>query len=1104
MANNTPALLNPLVNLVFNCSDPFDSQYKRLFAKLTTERFILLVPPIEKLLYHVDAESGSLMSDLCQNHDFVASHILLLQHDTHDHNGSALSASQIEFKTLNDKRIVVRSSTGEILTTEGFPLRRRVCIQDVELITNFSDYLNGSEKFALVHIDHPLIGTIIRKIDIPRGITQKSSNGSDARGTLVRDLIQKSWSSFENILRLHPDWSSILNGYFNRYRSTPLTEGPYEEVFRMIVRKVHAKMVNDELFQKIPHLYDLIFDYVELNLFDDIWIRVVNLHRKDEIDTERLQYLSINELETELYQRKYEKFQLQNVTIMEKKINLAINSFVRLPLTHNHAEKADCLINTLQSLSNTREQDMDMKNIPITMDADTLMSFFVLVICRTKIKNIKSHLFYLKRFSKDENSIKFGILGYAISTLEAVVLYFDGLKGTEKLKKMQDNSYNARKLNILLSDKSTEQDTLDISQFRNYLELRTSQGESVLSQCIINDKNWLFCELLKNYEEKFPLEDLLDDEMLDGSTLLIQALKFDNSEAARIIVEILQHSCTEEELRSYVNRADKCGRTVAHYLTHEMDILESIGKYINWRFRDSNGHTPLFTIFRCYDQQNYESVVSAAFRSAVQWYQANGEEFQFSDHEDNKGNTLLHIIKNNVAILLNCDNIDVNCANRKGLTPLMIYARYNRLDNVKKIICDQRIILEKSQYPTFSNSFDYARNPLVLKELISQEIKNTAFGLAFVHHLKYEAPSWYFHVTVKIGTGADLKYKTVKLHIKTLQSLFQVLVKMRVASFLPLEKTLKDLSNIYKSRIPSVVKLEIFHFFHMLTDCFDVLLKQDHFKKLVLRESALVSWIRSQDKKCDGLRKVQKRRNSVKPEEIGIITSFLRFNLGELSAVKLRLMIMKKLLLFLNFKNTDLTHSCKLFSSFGTEYDLAQNRLLFKDLELGCWVFGRDAIVTFVREIVFLENCTKKLLDDVEQLLSVDIPEWWKCYGEFLELHKIYRQKFPNLTRNNVGTGIIASFFEGKREKMESRLSSDLVDCKKKLTKVGDRITFTHEVLAEELSKYMEFKSNFFINGILRRAVKENINILKGRLVEMHKRASYRRNNKDEDNSSDI
>lgn len=1093
MAYHLPVLLNPLVNLVFNCSNPSDSHHKKLFSRLKAETFILLVPPTEKLLYYVDADSGSPLNDLCQSYEFVASHVLLLKEESKNDGGFNQSANQAEYKTLNSKRIVVRSLNGEILTTDGFPLRRRARIQDVELVPNFNDYLNGSEKFALVHIDHPLVGTLVRQIDIPRGLAIDNFNGGDAKNRLVRDLTQKSWSSFENILRLHPDWSNILNDYFSRYRSTPVNEGPYEELFYMIVRQVYTKMVNDELFQKIPHLYDLVFDYVELNLFDDVWVRIVNTYRKDEIDTECLRFLSINELETELYQERYDNFRLQNVIAIERNVDLAMDSFVRLPLTHTHAEKANCLINTLQNLSNTEDKGLGMGKIPITMDADTLISLFVLVICRSQIRNLKSHLFYLKRFSKDENGIKFGILGYAISTLEAVVCYFDDLKGTEKLQKLKEDSKKTQELYVLISDKSIEQSALHISQFLDHLQFRTSQGESILSQCIANGKNEILFQVLKNYEDVFPLEDILDDETVDGTTLLMQALKCDNSEAALIIVEILQSSCTFEELRDYINKADRHKRTAAHYLTHEIAILESIGKYINWSFRDSSGHTPLFTIFRSYDQQNYEGMMPAAFKSAMQWYRTNGEEFKFFDHEDEKGNTLLHIIKNNVSILLDNDNLDINCTNKKGMSPLMIYARYNRLDNVKSIVRDQRVILGKFQRPTFLNAFDNARNPLILKELVSQATKKTAFGLAFVHHLKYEAPSWFFHLTFKTGIGAEEKYKTVKLHVKTLQSLFQVLLKLHPTSFLPLKEVLEDLSNLYKSRMSSVAKLETHYVFCTLTDCFDIIMLKEELNELFLKESRLISWIKSQDKRCKDSKKLQKQKKRLEPEEISIMASFLRFNRGELSSVKLRLTTMKKLSIFLNLKNIDLMHSYQFFSLFGIEYDLARNPQLFKDFEFNWLAYGEGAMMSFVREVAFLEKCTGNLLDQVEQLLSVDIPEWWKFYGEVLKIHKTYKQKFPNISRASSETGIIASFFEGKREKMESRLSSDLADSKKKMKQVGDRISTGHEILAEELSKYMEFKSKFFISGVLRRAVRENINVLKGRLVEMDKRGVQRR-----------
>lgn len=1092
MVYHLPVLLNPLVNIVFNCPNPSESHYKKLFSRLKTEKFILLVPPCDKLNHYCDVGSGSSLRDLCRTYDFVASHVLLLKREGHNDTNFNPTASQTEFNTLNGKKVVVRSPNGEVLTLDGFSLRRRCRIRNVELIPNFNDYLSGSENYPLVHIDHPLVGTLIRNVDIPRSICHDNSENEDGRDKLVRDLTQKSWSSFENILRLHPDWSGVLNSYFNKYRKMPLTDGPHEELFHMIIKQLHTKMHADELFQQIPNLYDLIFDYVELNLYDDVWIRIINYYKGNEIEVEPLKFLSVNEMETELYQKCFEEFRLQDVILMEKNIDLAASSFVQLPLTHTHAEKADCLISTLQSLSKESDLHFDADTLPVTMDADTLISFFVLVVCRTQVRNLKSHLFYLRKFSKDENSIKFGILGYTISTLEAVVCYFDDLKGTEKLQKLENACKEANKLKSLLSDKTVVQ-IPNIIQYEKHFRFRTAQGESVLSQCIINNKNQILCELLKNYERIFPLEDILEDETVDGCTLLIQALKFDNSEAAHMIVELLECSCTEQELRVYVNKADRHRRTAAHYLTHEIRILQRVGKYIDWRFRDSGGHTPLFTIFRSYDQQNYEEMVSASFASAEEWYQSNQEQLEFSDHEDEKGNTLLHIIRNNVSILLTYENIDINRCNKKGMTPLMIYARYNRLDNVRTIVRDRRIILNNFQRPSFLNSFDYARNPLILRELVCQATKTSALGLAFVHNLKYEAPSWFFHITMKLVPKNE--YKTVKLHLKTLQGFLHLLLKLHPATFLPLEKVLQDLSNIYKSRVSSIAKLETNHLFGVLTDCFNVIFRDDDgMRKRSLKESRIVSWMNSQNRKLGKTKIWELSDKKIEPEEIGIITSFLRFHHDELSSIKLKITVMKRLLIFTKLKSNDLADAYHFLSLFGTEYASTGNIHLFEDLRISSSAFGDGATMSFVREVSFLDKCTAKLLDQVEQLLNVEIPEWWKYYGKVLEIHKSYKQKFPNMARPHYDTGIIASFFEGKREKMESRLSSDLAECKQKMKHAGEIITSTHEILAEQLSKYMVFKSDFFINGVLRSWVRENINILTGRLAEMHKRAHLRLN----------
>lgn len=82
----------------------------------------------------------------------------------------------------------------------------------------------------------------------------------------------------------------------------------------------------------------------------------------------------------------------------------------------------------------------------------------MLVTCRAQIRNLKCHLSYLQNFYNNDSDTKFGILGYALSTLEAVVCYFEQLKEKENYRKLIDfcNS-NERLAKVLSSTKSTRQ-----------------------------------------------------------------------------------------------------------------------------------------------------------------------------------------------------------------------------------------------------------------------------------------------------------------------------------------------------------------------------------------------------------------------------------------------------------------------------------------------------------------------------------------------------------------------------------------------------------------------------------------------------------------------
>ncbi|QLG74412.1 hypothetical protein HG535_0G02950 [Zygotorulaspora mrakii] len=1081
MPYHLPVLLNPLVNAVFNCPDPHNSSLKKLFLKLASEDFILVVPSNDKLLNYEDLESGSFLRELCYTFDFVASHILLVDQPSKSEN--VVASQQIEFRTLNGKKIIARPQNRMLLTADGFNDMRRHRILNIEILTNFNDYLIGSDRIPLIHVEEPLCGSIVRQENLTNVGDFKSTK---EQASLSEQRALRSRQTFDNIIRVHPNWKHKFNLLFQKYRSETPSIDSSEALFHEIINESFELMRKDALFTPFPNLRDLLYRYVEVNLYDDVWVRLTNHFRASELDIAGLQHLSLDRLESDLYLEKFEKFQLKNVVAMEKNILLAINSFSRLSVSHTYAEKSVVLIETLQSLSRSNSRMENDVDSPVAMDADSLLSFFVLVVCRTQVKNLKSHLYYLQKFAPDDTAGKFGLLGYALSTLEAVVCHFEDLRGTSRLESLKNSCVTTQKLIQTVTD-GDKRNFTDMKKYEGCLRYRSLEGESLISLCIIHGKNEDLVELLRN-EKAFPLEDILEDENLDGCTLLVQALTHGNLFAAYTIIDIILNSCTLQEIVKYINKPDSHNRTVAHYLTHEMNILRSIGSYIDWRYKDSNGQTPLFTIFRSYDQANYQEMVIASYQCTRKWYEMKDMKFHFNHHEDNKGNTLLHILKRSARFLLESRSIDVNAANKKGLTPLMVFAKYNRLENVKAILADGRVLVWKAQLPGYLTCFDYAKNPIVLHELAKRSAVNSSLGLALVHSLKQESAKWMLHVTVRLEQNSN--YETVRLPIRVIQSVFRILSKKFQMSFVPLEETFEKLLKLGKMRLSPVGKLESLHINSMLTECMNALIHIGELKQnIMLDESNLTVWIRQQSKKQSSISGYENSNKNMEPEEMNILQSFLRFNEAELLSVRSKLQVLKKLAIFTHLKSQDVSEAYLLFAKYSREYlgEFVARGLCFSH---EYWGVGDSSMLILIQAIDFLYCCTDKLCRHIYQVLQVSIPKWWKLYSELLELHKQYSQNFPHLVKPDLPSnedGILNKLLEGKRANFEKRLSENIIGCRRILHELGNGIRYAHEQLAEELSKYMDFRGKFLVEGIIKKWVAEHIKVLKEHVIQMER-----------------
>lgn len=189
----------------------------------------------------------------------------------------------------------------------------------------------------------------------------------------------------------------------------------------------------------------------------------------------------------------------------------------------------------------------------------------------------------------------------------------------------------------------------------------------------------------------FRLEFVLDDINNERVTLLSAAVQSDNRAVTDALISYLEANATPQQLRRYFAMQDSKGRCVAHYLFTQPHLITRFGKKLPWKLKDKNGQSPLFALCRSYDHEQYRSMVESALILATE-AQDDGEPLHLDDHVDLKGNTLLHIVNEPTitAKLLHQSDSDVNAANDKRFTPLMVGSKYGRVDLVRALFGDPR------------------------------------------------------------------------------------------------------------------------------------------------------------------------------------------------------------------------------------------------------------------------------------------------------------------------------------------------------------------------------------------------------------------------------
>ena len=222
-------------------------------------------------------------------------------------------------------------------------------------------------------------------------------------------------------------------------------------------------------------------------------------------------------------------------------------------------------------------------------------------------------------------------------------------------------------------------------------QTQDTEGNSVLMMAV-EARQPEALEYLLSLEEYFPPSLLLEDSNKEGTTLLSAAVQLAHTELIDIILHYVFRARDSDGIVDYFARADRHGRTVAHYLFNAPYLIPQFSDILPWRKKDKNGQTPLLALCRSYDHANYTEMVNNALQFATH-EQGDGQPLHLDDHVDAKGNTLLHAVNDPslaVRILKHCDS-DSNATNDKRFTPLMVASKYGRMDMVRALFSDQRV-----------------------------------------------------------------------------------------------------------------------------------------------------------------------------------------------------------------------------------------------------------------------------------------------------------------------------------------------------------------------------------------------------------------------------
>lgn len=668
--------MNPLLSFLFNHPNP-SQKFRDQVAQLAHSNYAILVPQIS-LDDHCDAELTP---------EAVFSHVIRISHTGENQRARY-------FASANGRTVIFKND--QVMTYRGYKNNVTVNIVDQYVYTPVCWYLPRTcfQNFLVYEISGYLTEKPLP--EAPKEIDQNQYDGP----------------SFEDILLIYPNvgrqLSRLLATTFDNYTSTAAnTEELDLEFERATDRAIEYVQAIDPLMvrriieeQRLTEtqLEKKIDEYVESQLSRKLWNALIALRTNEDgpLDqaVESIKYLSLNQVDLPENEKHWEAKVVAAANVLQTLANTSTNE--SLPCNCRFLE------NTLMKCIDTLTDDS------IQVNADVLVSLLLVVVARANISHLNSTIYYIRSFSS--NAVDSGKLGYMLSTLEAVMYHIG--ENREQLEAISEANrwFFERVEKGDLTEFDFERPSMksglqrDDADWKTVFAATNPAGESAL-MCAVssNQQSSLTC-LLDHFG--YTQEDILADRSVQGSTLLVSALRTENEDIIKLVLDRVR-DCAD--LAHYLSVGDEYGRSVGHYFFHSLYLQQQVGSLINWTARDNQGQTPLSSLCRSYDNPDYHALFKNALKTCLD---ATGM-VDLRVHTDAKGNTLLHTVSDEkvLSTLLNHPDVlvNVNQPNKRGMTALMAHAKYARLKAIEVLCKDPRIDFAPTDNKGM-NVFDIARD----------------------------------------------------------------------------------------------------------------------------------------------------------------------------------------------------------------------------------------------------------------------------------------------------------------------------------------------------------------------------------------------------------